>query len=358
MKVINTGKQYVIYDDTMEAHDYLPAQAYSVRFDKLTGFYLEKHAPMEVKETKIYGAHKAKVDKVMNAFQEFNRNLGVILSGDKGIGKSLFARLLSIEAVNNGYPLIIVDSYIPGIAAYLESIEQETVVLFDEFDKTFKEDDDEKCPQSEMLSLFDGTSSGKKLFIITCNYLGGLNDYLINRPGRFHYHFRFTYPKEQEIREYMEDKLTLKSAFSEIDKVIAFAQKIELNYDCLKAIAFELNHGESFESAIEDLNIINWENPRYEFTLHLRNNKVIEETECIDLFSSERAELYFYSKRYDVDYNVSFEPKNAKWNSKSGSFVVKRDSLEINPTGECDKDDVLYLTFKKDQVDNFRFMFS
>lgn len=38
-----------------------------------------------------------------------------------------------------GIPLIVVDKFIPGIASYIESIDQEVMVLFDEFDKTFGE---------------------------------------------------------------------------------------------------------------------------------------------------------------------------------------------------------------------------
>ena len=91
---------------------------------------------MVVKE-KVYGVHPEKADKVIAAFAMFERNLGVILSGDKGIGKSLFARVLSSKAVKTGYPVIIVDQFIPGIASYIESIDQEAVILFDEFDKTF-----------------------------------------------------------------------------------------------------------------------------------------------------------------------------------------------------------------------------
>ena len=49
-----------------------------------------------VKE-KVYGIHPKKADKVFKAFTKFERNLGVILSGDKGIGKSLFARILASD---------------------------------------------------------------------------------------------------------------------------------------------------------------------------------------------------------------------------------------------------------------------
>ena len=37
---------------------------------------------------------------------------------------------------------------------------------------------------------------------------------------------------------------------------MSFSRKIDLNYDCLRAIAFELNTGISFKEAILDLNIV------------------------------------------------------------------------------------------------------
>ena len=131
--------------------------------------------------------------------------------------------------------------------------------LFDEFDKTFgdiRTGENEANPQSGLLSLFDGTSNGKKLFVITCNSLYRLNDYLVNRPGRFHYHFRFDYPTPEEVREYLTDKLSGQYQ-AEIEKVILFSKKVSLNYDCLRAIAFELNLGEPFWKAIFVLHIIN-----------------------------------------------------------------------------------------------------
>lgn len=123
MKVINTGNRYEIYQDDLQTFDELPAQFYTVRFNKMSGFSLQKYSGLEIKEDKIYGVHMSKVNKVLNAFPTFERNLGVILSGPKGIGKSLFAKKLSIEANKLGYPVIIVRDYIPGIADFIESIE-------------------------------------------------------------------------------------------------------------------------------------------------------------------------------------------------------------------------------------------
>lgn len=166
MKVVSQGNVYTIYSDALKTYDKLPAQVYNVRFSKQSGFYLEMSAPLEIKESKIYGVHMDKCEKVLKSFSAFARNLGVILSGDKGIGKSLFTKLLSIKAIEAGYPLLVVDTYIPGIASYIQTVEQECVVMFDEFDKTFgevKEADGMAPPQTEMLSLFDGMAMGKKL---------------------------------------------------------------------------------------------------------------------------------------------------------------------------------------------------
>lgn len=327
MKAINVGDNtYDIFDNTMQVYDKLPAQPYVVRFSKNRGFFLEQFNDLEIKESKIYGVHESKVVKVLNMFESQNRNLGVILSGDKGIGKSLFAKLLSNAAIQKGMPLIIVDTYIPGISSYLESIEQEVMVLFDEFDKTFgevKNENGNAAPQTELLTLFDGISTGKKLFVITCNELSKLNDYFINRPGRFHYHFRFDYPSPEEIREYLTDKLE-EQYYKEIDSVISFAGKIQLNYDCLRAIVTELNTGLTFSEAIVDLNIININSTYYDVFVRYRNGLVLKEA-CtyIDFFSNEDVSV---SLAYNDDFYVTkmiFNPRNVVYDKMANVNTIK-----------------------------------
>jgi hypothetical protein len=76
----------------------------------------------------------------------------------------MVARLLGRKAVEKGFPVIIVESFVDGIGSFIDSIEQEILVLFDEFDKTFASNKDEGIdPQSSMLSLFDGVAQGKKV---------------------------------------------------------------------------------------------------------------------------------------------------------------------------------------------------
>lgn len=325
MKIISVGNRYEIYDDGLKIYDTLPPKNYIVRFNIMSGFYLEESSEITIKEEKIYGIHNAKVNKVINTFRIFKRNLGVILSGNKGMGKSLFATLLSVEAIRNNLPLIIVDRHYSGISSYLDSIHQECVILFDEFDKTFgsiKVGDGEPDPQASMLSLFDGLSQGKKLFVITCNELRSLNDYLINRTGRFHYHFRFEYPTTEEITEYLEDKLD-KKYYCEIKNVIAFSRKVDLNFDSLRAIAFEINLGESFKNAIKDLNIINLDNEHYLLTLHFKNGNVLKSSKCqFNLFNNDEVDEWLKNDSGEYFGTVNFNTSNCIYNPNIGTSVV------------------------------------
>ena len=331
MKVINQDNMWRIYGDSLETYNALPPKVYYIRFAQLIGFYLEGMPSLEIKEEKIYGVHEEKCKKVLSAFSAFQRNLGVILSGDKGIGKSLFAKLLGIKAMEAGYPLIIVDKYTPGVASFIQSLEQETVVMFDEFDKTFGDVNPDGAPaaQTELLSLFDGMAGGKKLFVITCNNLNRLNEFLVNRPGRFHYHFRFDYPDGKEITEYMQDKLPEKY-WGEIPEVVSFSSKVRLNYDCLRAITFEISQGYPFKEAIQDLNIINLNGDRFTLTLHYENGIKINRRNCyFDSFSEEEEDFWFSDKNDYRFAEVSFVPNTAKWNDKLNIYCILGEDMTI-----------------------------
>lgn len=309
MHIVESGKRYRIFNNAITTYDQLPPKTYRVDYDPETRIFslLEAH-DFEIPETKIYGQHLDKVKKVLNSMDKMNRNLGVILSGDKGIGKSLFSKCLGLKARKKGIPVILVNEYHEGIANFLEEIEQTVMILFDEYDKTF--DEKKHNCQAEMLSLFDGVSAGKKLFVITCNEIQSLSQYLINRPGRFHYHFRFLYPTADEIRDYMEDKLD-KQYYDEIENVIAFSVRMNLNYDCLRSIAFELNNGLKFQEAINDLNIIR--------ISQYKNIKIIVEFENQATSSGKIKEWQLYDNTI-TDMSI-YLPDNIRPLSYVGEYI-------------------------------------
>lgn len=159
-----------------------------------------------------------------------------------------------------------------------------------------------------MLSLFDGTDNGKKLFIITCNDTRRLNEFLINRPGRFHYHFEIGCPTTQEVRACLEDKLN-GDYQEEIEKVVKLSQMADITYDSLRAIAFDLRQGYPLEETLLDLNI-NYERDTYfDITVRLTNGWALTTyNKKIDLYSKEEEVITFYKNDIGGRIFLSFNP--------------------------------------------------
>lgn len=230
------------------------------------------------------------------------------------------------------------------------------MVLFDEFDKTFGEvnvQDGEASPQANLLSLFDGVSGGKKLFVITCNELNKLNDYLINRPGRFHYHFRFEYPSADEVRSYLKDKIPVEY-YGEIDEIVSFSRKVNLNYDCLRAIAFEIRMGNTFKEAIKDLNIVNINaSSRYNITLHYKNGMTATvKNYYLDLFGDYEESIWLSDKKGNEYVCVTFNVSDADFDTKKLVNVVKPENLNVSYYNTEDEEyQVVIKAAKESEVD-------
>ena len=311
LNIVNAGSKYVVYDESVNTFRELPPKTYKCCFDKLSGFSLVAHDDLKANE-KMYGVYAEKAVKVLNTFCAMDRNMGVILSGIKGSGKSMFARLLAKKGAKIGLPLIIVDFAVEGLDDFLSSIKQECIVLFDEFEKTFSDDDDDgrKSEQDMLLSLFDGVDDGKKLYIITCNDTNKLSDCLLGRPGRFHYHFKMVAPTKAEIAEYMNDNLKDDVKFN-IDSIVKIGSTFDLTYDMMRAIAFELNHGYTLKESMADLNI--------SFDDYMMFNIVIEMEDGMTIVSNKPIGLYIDdgtvgSDYIQIDYKNSVIPKYIKEN--------------------------------------------
>lgn len=333
MNIVICGSSARVYGEDVQTCKSLLVGTYDVCFNQMSGFSLCRRNDLYPNEEKIYGSHPKKVEKVMKTFKAVNRNLGVILSGRKGSGKSLFVRILSQEVLSNGMPVIIVSGCYPGISDFISSIEQEVLVVFDEFEKVFGHTDDEHDPQNELLPLFDGIDNGKKLFVITCNDTNLLNDCLLNRPGRFHYHFDVKNPTEDDIREYMTDNLLPEYADA-IESIVRLSILTDVTYDFLRAISFELNQGYSLAETMQDLNISDDKYSTFDVELVFKNGRTFRRYDCdsVDFNRADKAHIarvYMYDASQNIgDYHVELKLSEGDVEVRNGVLTLSPDKLK------------------------------
>jgi SpoVK/Ycf46/Vps4 family AAA+-type ATPase len=100
----------------------------------------------------MYGNTLRHTDRIINSFWKRPQQTGVLLNGEKGSGKTLLAKNISVELAKEGVPTIVInrDWTGDGFFKLLQDIDQPCVVLFDEFEKVY---DREK--QEEILTLLD-----------------------------------------------------------------------------------------------------------------------------------------------------------------------------------------------------------
>jgi len=212
----------------------LPVGTYVIKLDP-QGYYLERIEDFTL-PAKLYGNTLAHSGRIFNTFKDRSGPTGVMLTGEKGSGKTLLAKHLSITSAENGYSTIIVNAPFTddGFHTLIQNIDQPAMVLFDEFEKVYDSDD-----QQTVLTMLDGIFNSKKLFILTCNDRWRVDVHMRNRPGRLYYMLDFEGLDTAFVREYCEDNLNNKE---HIEKVCAVSLVFDrFNFDMLKAIVEEMN---------------------------------------------------------------------------------------------------------------------
>ena len=254
----------------------LPPAVYQLNFDTRSNkYYYEQIEPFSIPD-KLYGDIHRTSERIWNTFKLTDKSIGALLVGNQGSGKTLLTKLLSQKGISNNIPTIIISSPFIGeeFITSLLDIEDEAIIIFDEFEKVY----DEYKEQSSLLSILDGTVNTKKLFLLTANNEYKILNTFFNRPGRIRYLLRYYKLSDDVIKEYCEDNLKNITLKDQIIKLPAIIQ--DFSYDMLVELVRELNlYNESLEEVLSIMNIkpdksYN-ENLQYDIT-YVKDNQIID----------------------------------------------------------------------------------
>lgn len=210
----------------------------------MQGYYLTQYHEKYVFPYKIYGVNQNFIERVRKTFVNTTGNLGVLMNGVKGTGKSVTSELICNDFMAKfNMPVILINQRMQGLIEFLAAIDQDVVVFVDEYEKVFTNDEG-RANSTEILTLMDGAlkSEHRRLFLFTTNNKY-IDDNLLERPGRIRYVKEFRDLDRVTIEEIVEDLLEDKTFKEECVDYISKLQKITI--DIVKAVLTEVNiHGQ------------------------------------------------------------------------------------------------------------------
>jgi len=220
----------------------LPTALLKISYDERKGFYLEKMDDKFDFQHKIYGVETELINRVKKTYVNTNRNLGILLNGVKGTGKTVTSKLIANEI---GIPVLVVQHAFAGLVDFINSIKQDVIIFIDEYEKIFEE-------RHTLLTIMDGVLSNeyRKFFILTTNETY-INDNLLQRPGRIRYFKTFGNLKPNVVNEIVDDFLVHKHLKKD---VVRFVSSLELiTIDIVKSIVEEVNIHEESPEMFKDI---------------------------------------------------------------------------------------------------------
>lgn len=212
---------------------------------KTMELYLSKIMDKFSLPSKLYGDFSI-VERWIKTYEDKikeHKNLGILLSGSRGAGKTLTAKYLCNKLLDK-QPVILINSSIPKVALieFFTNPELGNCIVFvDELEKTYKTKDgfsNKGTIGEDFLELLDGSFSTSHLYLFVTNESESLSSYLFNRPSRIHYYKEYKGLSKDIVREIGKD-YKLSNEF--IDDLIECSIKLGTNntYDSIISIINE-----------------------------------------------------------------------------------------------------------------------
>ena len=311
----DSGTVRVIELDKDTIQESLAPAIYEVNYSQMMGYYLTYITDKYKLPKYILGSTNKRVDKIINTYNnEPSKNTGVILTGEKGSGKTLLSQVLANKMIDQGVPVITVNTQFSGSSfiSFIKSLDN-ICLIFDEFDKHYykrKDEGEADDTQTEILKIFEDNNDkkSKNLNVIIANNEYRVSDFLIDRPSRFKY--RWSYNKvEPEVIEELCSIHNLDA--TKTKQLVDYSKSVQLfSFDILESIIKEclLYTNEDFDDIIKDMNV-----PKVKQEIKYR----IEEVEYKGKKYKAQKEVYINNyfnllKIYDAiqNENIPNEPRS------------------------------------------------
>jgi hypothetical protein len=348
--IVNGADFRIVCGDELAVLAALPPSIYELHYEEEKGFFLTNVDGSFTISEKLYGEVASLTDRVMISFEKAEGNLGVLLSGPKGLGKTLTVKNICKTALERELPVIMVKENFGNIVSFVDTICQPCVMVLDEFEKLYpnhqKIEHDELEGQESLLNMFDSVLTSKKLFLLTCNDFRNISEYLLNRPGRIHYHFRMNRLSIGEVQEYCVDNL-MKELHHLIPDICSLGTRIpDFSYDMLRSIVFEMN---TYVCDLDEVkNILNIDakvRSPFNYKIYLKSGNIESGFDYINLAES-RWSLYWYRKSDAGREETTVNMLEARWNGNDdGSLVLGNEHIHWTPRGKHNADRIEKIVF-------------
>lgn len=306
MNIVQSGDEIFLVQD-MPKISKLAKGNYLLKFDpNKGGFYLKKKEDF-ILPAKIYGDNSI-IKRYLNSYKNTTRNLGVLLSGLKGAGKTVLCQELCVASE---LPVIIISQGYSG-TAFVDFITApewgDCIIFIDEFEKVYNDRNEEGEPTSpsDLLQIMDGGYPTHYLYLLTCNEMR-ISEFLVNRPGRIRYRKHYNNLSKEVIDEVIADSLKNKKHAKSVHN---FLNKLGIKtFDLLTAIIKDMNlYGEDANECGQHFNL---DAEKNSYTVHelYEGKKIPFEDAYLSLKDSQN--IAFYAKS-DPDDEVNWDDKKAK----------------------------------------------
>jgi hypothetical protein len=251
-------------DEVTSQLDLLPTAVYKLQYNEMMNkYYLVRITDKFVFPYKLYNTENQFVERVKKTWHNTTGNMGILLNGIKGTGKTVTA-----EQICNimDQPVIIIPAAYKGLTNFLNELQQDCTVFIDEYDKIF-----DKYSNS-LLTVMDGVlkTNSRMLFLLTSNNQW-LEQNMLQRPSRIRYIKEYGDLPLSTIIEIVDDMLIHTHHRKQTIAMIASMPIITM--DLVKSVIQEVNiHDEDPEIFRSYFNV-NGSDERKEYDIYYLNEQ-------------------------------------------------------------------------------------